>query len=200
MCYALAGNASGPALHPAEAGNIIDRKRNFIAQNLPSPPFHCLNMTEIFLKRVIHPSNYWTEHNSHWKKYRRTSLARLLMTRLSRLVVELVLESLEKSPIAADLDGWMTCDFTSFLTVFKSYQDDVWMIMKGCVQWNSVYGWEDFTSSEDRTRSARSVGQRLTHWATGAPCRFGIIKDGFLFYIESGILCVLIRFASIRRF
>ena len=32
-----------------------------------------------------------------------------------------------------------------------------------------VYGWEDFTSSEDRTRSARSVGQRLTHWATGAP-------------------------------
>ena len=43
------------------------------------------------------------------------------------------------------------------------------MIMKGYVQWNSVYGWEDFTSTEDRTRSARSVGQRLTHWATGAP-------------------------------
>ena len=38
------------------------------------------------------------------------------------------------------MDGWMTCDFTSFLTVFQSYQDDVWMIMKGCVQWNSVYG------------------------------------------------------------
>ena len=37
-------------------------------------------------------------------------------------------------------DGWMTCDFTSFLTVFQSYQDDVWMVMKGCVQWNSVYG------------------------------------------------------------
>ena len=66
-------------------------------------------------------------------------------------------------------DGWMTCDFTSFPTVFQSYQDDVRMIMKGGVQWNSVYGWEDFTSSEDRTRSARSVGQRLTHWATGAP-------------------------------
>ena len=66
-------------------------------------------------------------------------------------------------------DGWITCDFTSFLTVFQSYQDDVWMIMKGCVQWNSVYGWEDFPSSEDRTRSARAVGQRLTHWATGAP-------------------------------
>ena len=38
------------------------------------------------------------------------------------------------------MDGWMTCDFTSFLTVFQSYQDDVRMIMKGCVQWNSVYG------------------------------------------------------------
>ena len=67
------------------------------------------------------------------------------------------------------MDGWMTCGFTSFLTVFQSYPDDVWMIMKGCVQWNSVYGWEDFTSSVDRTRSARSVGQRLTNWATGAP-------------------------------
>ena len=38
------------------------------------------------------------------------------------------------------MDGWRICDFTSFLTVFQSYQDDVWMIMKGCVQWNSVYG------------------------------------------------------------
>ena len=40
-------------------------------------------------------------------------------------------------------DGWMTCDFTSFLTVFRSYQDDVWMIMKGCVQGNSVCGCPD---------------------------------------------------------
>ena len=38
------------------------------------------------------------------------------------------------------MGGWMTCDFTSFLTVFQSYQDDVRMIMKGCVQWNSIYG------------------------------------------------------------
>ena len=36
-------------------------------------------------------------------------------------------------------DGWMTCEFTSFSTVFQSYQDDEWMIMKGCVQWNPVY-------------------------------------------------------------
>ena len=28
------------------------------------------------------------------------------------------------------MDGQMTCDFTSFSTVFQSYQDDGWMIMK----------------------------------------------------------------------
>ena len=38
------------------------------------------------------------------------------------------------------MDGWMTCDFTSFSTVFQSYQDDGRLIMKGCVQWNSIYG------------------------------------------------------------
>ena len=32
-------------------------------------------------------------------------------------------------------NGWMICDFTSFSTVFQSYQDDRRMIMKGCVQW-----------------------------------------------------------------
>ena len=30
--------------------------------------------------------------------------------------------------------GWMTCDFTSFSTVFQSYQDDGRLIMKDCVQ------------------------------------------------------------------
>ena len=44
--------------------------------------------------------------------------------------------------------------------------------MKGCMQWNSLYGRKDFASSGDRTRSARSVGQRLFYRATGAP------KDG----------------------
>ena len=28
------------------------------------------------------------------------------------------------------MDGWMTCDFTSFSTVFQSLQDDVRMIME----------------------------------------------------------------------
>ena len=32
-----------------------------------------------------------------------------------------------------------------------------------------------FRPSVDRTRSARSVGQRLTHWATGAPNKGGVI-------------------------
>ena len=45
-----------------------------------------------------------------------------------------------KTVFDIQVDGWMTCNFMSFLTVFQSYQDDVRMIMKGCVQWNSVYG------------------------------------------------------------
>ena len=38
------------------------------------------------------------------------------------------------------MDGWTACDFTSFSTVFQSYQDDEKLIMKGCVQRNPVYG------------------------------------------------------------
>ena len=34
------------------------------------------------------------------------------------------------------MDGWMIRNLTPFSTVFKSYQDDRWMIMKGCVQWS----------------------------------------------------------------
>ena len=40
---------------------------------------------------------------------------------------------------------------------------------------------EDFASSGDRTWSARSVGQRLTHWATGAPLKFRSKIDNDLF-------------------
>ena len=46
----------------------------------------------------------------------------------------------------------MTYDFTSFLAAFQSYQDNGRMIMKGYVQWNQVYGWEDFASSKDQTQ------------------------------------------------
>ena len=41
------------------------------------------------------------------------------------------------------MNGWIICDFTSFSTVFQLYQDDYWVIMKDCVQWNLVYSWED---------------------------------------------------------
>ena len=36
--------------------------------------------------------------------------------------------------------------------VFQLCQDNERMIMKGCVQWNPVYGAKEFASSEDRTR------------------------------------------------
>ena len=46
------------------------------------------------------------------------------------------------------MDGWMeglmTCNFTSFSKVFQSYQDNGWIMIKGCVQWNLVCGWKDF--------------------------------------------------------
>ena len=72
-----------------------------------------------------------------------------------------------KRPIPVKtLDGWHAI-LRPFSTVFQSYQDDGRLIMKGCVQWNSIYCWENFHSSEDRTRSARSVGQLLTQWVPG---------------------------------
>ena len=49
-------------------------------------------------------------------------------------------------PCPFQFDGRMDDWFTSFSTVFPSYQDNGRMIMKGCVQWNPVAcnGWEDF--------------------------------------------------------
>ena len=58
---------------------------------------------------------------------------------------------------------------------FQSYQDDDWVIMKDCVQWNLVFGWKDFFLK--RGSNAGSVGQRSTYWATGAP---GHLKLEFL--------------------
>ena len=40
-------------------------------------------------------------------------------------------------PIAVTgMDGTLGC-FMTFSTVFQSYQDDEWVIIKGCVQWKS---------------------------------------------------------------
>ena len=41
------------------------------------------------------------------------------------------------------MDGWMTCCFTSFSTVFQPHQNNVWEILKSCVQWNLVYDRKD---------------------------------------------------------
>ena len=61
------------------------------------------------------------------------------------------------------MDGLMTSDFTSFSTVFQSYQDSERMIMKGCVHRTSFTVGKISASSGDQTWSARSVGQRLTY-------------------------------------
>ena len=39
--------------------------------------------------------------------------------------------------------GWMTSAFSSFSTAFQSYQDNGWVLMKGCVQWNPTYDCKD---------------------------------------------------------
>ena len=39
------------------------------------------------------------------------------------------------------MDGWMDdLQIKSISKVFQSYQDDGQMILKGCVQWNPIYG------------------------------------------------------------
>ena len=48
------------------------------------------------------------------------------------------LYSIQLLYFAEGMDEFMTCDFTSFSTVFQLYEDDGRMIMKGCVQWNPV--------------------------------------------------------------
>ena len=40
-------------------------------------------------------------------------------------------------------------NITSFLIVFQSYQDDGWVLMNGCVQWNLVCGWTEFHLQQD---------------------------------------------------
>ena len=59
--------------------------------------------------------------------------------------------------------GWITCHFMSFETVFRSYQNDEGMMMKG------LCSGTPFTVEKISTRTwldlgtPRSVGQRLTH-------------------------------------
>ena len=57
----------------------------------------------------------------------------------------------------------------SFSTVCQSYQDDVRVKMKGCVQWNSFMIKNLSASIEHEPVITRSAVQRLTHSAAGAP-------------------------------
>ena len=59
---------------------------------------------------------------------------------------------------------WMSCNFTSFLTIFKSYQAYGRVIMKGCLQWNSVLGWGEFVPPSDlESVTAKSADQYLPY-------------------------------------
>ena len=58
----------------------------------------------------------------------------------------------------------MNCDFTSFSTVFQSYQDDARLIVKGCVQWNSLYVEKILPRvGIELGPLDQYIGQRLTH-------------------------------------
>ena len=61
-------------------------------------------------------------------------------------------------------DGWVTCDFMSFQTVFQLYRDNGQILMKGFVQWNPIYEQKRSPPhAELEPGIVRSVGQRLTY-------------------------------------
>ena len=66
------------------------------------------------------------------------------------------------------MDGWMNCNFTSFSTVFQSYQDDERLIMKGCVQWNPVMFEKKLPQVGLKLGTARSAGllNPLSYWSS----------------------------------
>ena len=61
----------------------------------------------------------------------------------------------------------MTWDFTPFLTVFQSYQDNEGLIMKGCVQWNPFTVGKILPQWGLNSGNPRSAGQCITQSATG---------------------------------
>ena len=63
----------------------------------------------------------------------------------------------------------MTCKFTSFPTVFQSCQDDGRLIMKGLLNGTPFMVEKISPRAGLEPGTARSVGQRLTHFATGTP-------------------------------
>ena len=95
-------------------------KRGFIGQNLSLSPAHRPDKTANTVKRDVKSQDVNPSVICHGNKQEVTNFVSLCKIRW--------------------VDVWMTCDFTSFSTVFQSYQDDGMLIMKSCVQWDSVYG------------------------------------------------------------
>ena len=69
-----------------------------------------------------------------------------------------VLQGFMTSLVHHRTDGWITCDFTSFSTVFQSHQDKKAM----CNETTFTIG-KISASGGARTGTARSEGQRLTY-------------------------------------
>ena len=107
-----------------------------------------------------------------------------------------------KSPSLISLYGYLSVmiSLTSYMQISIRTTLNVKYYIKYCVNKNGTYS---------RTPMVRTLMARLARlFRTRAlvprnkyhSCRFGIIKGDFPFYIENGILCVLIRIASVRRF
>ena len=81
----------------------------------------------------------------------------------------------------------MTCNFTSFLTVFQSYQDDNWVIVKGCIQWNPLYSEKDLC-----LQWVSNPGQNLMYCATrdsGDSLKSSFLITVYIAAIQTTILC-----------
>ena len=63
----------------------------------------------------------------------------------------------------------MPCDIISFSTVYRSYLDDGRVIMRAVLSGTYIQLKRFPPPAGMKTRTARSVGQRLTHRATGTP-------------------------------
>ena len=80
-----------------------------------------------------------------------------------------------------DEDGWMTCNFTYFSTVFQSYQDDGRMKMKGCVSGTLFAVEKNSPRAGLEPGTARSVGLRLTQLRYhSSPKDKGVATIGFV--------------------
>ena len=53
-----------------------------------------------------------------------------------------------------------------FFDVFQSFQDNGWVIMNGCVQWNHVYGWKTISPRSGNTRPVLHI---LSYRGSGKP-------------------------------